>query len=227
MMKNNIMLDEGFFGDIWKSIKSLRNKAESDDPEEQTEAKEEAKALQSQVKNSRMLPKLKTAILAILIGIIGVSSASATSFEQSNFETKKTEVFNKLDKEIAQAEAKYGKNFGSVTEVDIDTVSSAERLAAVIDHNSNYAVKVKKSIKKTVDGEEMRIFKFDDGTGMVWTKSGLIQFYNRFGDKVGDYCGRNADKIISQAHDFMEQHNEQIHEAIRVLTKAGYTLLKS
>ena len=226
MMKNNIMLDEGFFGDIWNSIKSLRNKAESDDPEEQTEAKEEAKALQSQVKNSRMLPKLKTAILAILIGIIGVSSASAKNFDRPSHDAKRTEMFSNLDKEIADAEAKYGPNFGSVIEVDRDTVSSAERLAAVIDSKGTYGVTIKHVMKKTVDGEEMKIFKFTDGSGLVWTRSGVIQVYNRLGNKVGDYWGSSADKMVSKAQDIIDQHKASVHEAINVLTKAGYTLLK-
>lgn len=245
MMKNKYyrqeMLNEFSIGDAGKNlaklgiaVKNLFKKAKSGESDNE-EIHEEAEKLKTKVEQSKGSGVFKKLLMGIIISIMTISASGYAKdmptndghYKQSSMEAKKDALFDKMEKDIAKAEAKYGKNFGSVVETWTDKSSAVERLAAVIDSKGDYNVKVVFSKKTVADGEEMRIFKFNDGSGMVWTKSGAIQMYDGLGNEVAFYYGHKADNLVGQAHEFATQHNNSVAEAKRILTKAGYTLLKT
>lgn len=235
------MLNEFSIGDAGKSlaklgvaVKNLFKKAKSGESDNE-EIHEEAEELKAKVEQSKGSSVFKKLLMGIIISIMTISASGYAKdmptndghYKQSSMEAKKDAMFDKMEKDIAKAEEKYGKNFGSVLEVWTDHSSDTERLAAVMDSKGSYNVKVTFSKKTVYDGEEMRIFKFDDGSGMVWTKTGTIQFYDGLGNEHSFFYGHRAGELIGQAEDFIAQHNKSVAEAKRILTKAGYTLLKT
>lgn len=230
-MNNRYILDESMsdsIKNIWKNVKYLVYRSEQGD-----DVTDEAEEIKNKVESSFIPKIIRNTILGILIALIGATSVQAKTFDSpSDNDYKKSELtaksdamFDKLEKDIAKAEAKYGKNFGSVIEIEQD-VGFIEKIAAVLDKGGNYGVKVKhfKTIER--DGEEMKIIKFDNGSGLVMTKSGVLQFYNSNGDKTGDFWGSKVDNMFDQAKALIHHNAQDIHEALSVLTKAGYTLLK-
>lgn len=207
------MINEGFGDNIkklWNSIKTLVSRGESGDESVVDDAEE----LKTQIENDAIkIPSIfKRTILGILMSLIAANAAGFTNPDVA---------YQKMDKQIAAAEAKYGKNFGSITTVKTYKATAAQRMATILDKKHDYNVK----IKHIASAKDSKSFKFDDGATLVWLKGGNVVIYDEDGDSIGEFFGSAADMLITNAKQIINQ-NKAVSEAKRILTRAGYTLLK-
>lgn len=236
------MFNEFSLGDAGKSLskllkmaKNLFKMAKAGDSDN-IEIHKKAKELKTKVEQTNGSSMLKKMLMGIIVSIMTITSAgyakdiptSNTDHKQSSMESKKEALFNKLEHDISNAEAKIGNNTGSTLEIWDNKSSSVERLAAVIDSDGDYSVKVTKIKKYTdEDGDEYRGIKFDDGSKMIWYQSGDIQIFDGLGNPSGSFFGSDADRLINKAKAFIANHDKSVSEARNILKKSGYRMIKS
>lgn len=205
-------ITEGVITDkIKNAIASIKNKFTKGDETDKAEAKEEIEDLKAEVQSSSISGVAKKALLASILGVMtmmGTANAGFCSISKYTGADGKvyTQQIGDCSEEDIQDlndyKVKSKEKLAGVSQNKVSDKTVAKHIAAAFNHGDGYDG-INVISQKTVDAEkrsEHKMFKFDDGTGIVVFANGYIIVYGKTAkDVLGEYNPSQSEAIYDMA----------------------------